>query len=849
MNQVGKRIGEDLYVHLSAVVRLPDEEHRRRIAEELTLLPPEGGRAVNVAKINVRSGRISLLEYPQFDEQPFPALARSWSRRASGGSEIVCRSYQDSFNPPVLHRKELLVHPDHPSRARWAELTMIAEGLGLFDNGPSIGFRLNWERAIAEKGYRLDGESFLPLGNVVEDILSADGDAKGVQRHLTALARCAISAPVQLLLRHDLLRKDKTFFDYGCGRGDDVAALTYEGFTARGWDPHYAAANTAVRSDVVNVGFVINVIEDPAERVEVLHKAFQLTAGVMALSVMLYGPTNPGKPFRDGFVTTRGTFQKYFGQAELKDYLEHALHAEAFLVGPGVAFVFADKDLEQRFLVRRYRRSDVSARLLGAWARPAPIKPKRERDPAVTPRVAEPDPLLERLWKRALDLGRYPEDSELEELPALIEAHGSLGRALRRMQKSYDQALLERAQVARTDDLRLYFAVMQFSKRPRYRELEAGLQRDVKAFFSDYANAQAAGLRLLGQAADPAVILAACQEASEKGLGWLDRDHSLQIHVSLVDRLPPVLRAFVSCGLVVYGDLGKVDLVKIHVESGKLTLLEFDDFAQSPTPLLSRRVKVNVRCVDYDVFEYGDQFPKHPLYWKSRYLNEESEGYADQLAFDEALDATGLLGESEFGPSCASLAGGLSARRLEICGMRLQRSTSIPRLDERCGAHFTYRDFIECGETQAGLSLPNVPTQAQTFNALYDLATKLLDPIIDYFGMVRLTYGFCSAELAAHIKARIAPELDQHAAHELNKRCAPMCSRGGAACDFLIEDESMREVADWIIENLPFDRLYFYGEDRPLHLSYSSSESSEAYSMLPGPSGRLVPRKYARSTK
>ena len=215
--------------------------------------------------------------------------------------------------------------------------------------------------------------------------------------------------------------------------------------------------------------------------------------------------------------------------------------------------MFADKDLEQRFLVRRYRRSDVSARLLGAWARPAPIKPKRERGPAVTPRVAEPDPLLERLWKRALDLGRYPEDSELEELPALIEAHGSLGRALRRMQKSHDQALLERAQVARTDDLRLYFAVMQFSKRPRYRHLEAGLQRDVKAFFSDYANAQAAGLRLLGQAADPAVILAACKEASKKGLGWLDRDHSLQTHVSLIDRLPPVLRAFVSCGLVVYG--------------------------------------------------------------------------------------------------------------------------------------------------------------------------------------------------------------------------------------------------------------------------------------------------------
>ena len=33
--------------------------------------------------------------------------------------------------------------------------------------------------------------------------------------------------------------------------------------------------------------------------------------------------------------------------------------------------------------------------------------------------------------------------------------------------------------------------------------------------------------------------------------------------------------------------------------------------------------------------------------------------------------------------------------------------------------------------------------------------------------------------------------------------------RGGASCDFIVDDEDMRQVADWIIANVPFDRLYF----------------------------------------
>jgi hypothetical protein len=261
-------------------------------------------------------------------------------------------------------------------------------------------------------------------------------------------------------------------------------------------------------------------------------------------------------------------------------------------------------------------------------------------------------------------------------------------------------------------------------------------------------------------------------------------------------------------------------------------------------PTLRRRIKVNLRRLDYDIFDYGSaQYPKTILLNKSRYLSEDQEGYAEQQAFDQELAAAGITEDT---PSVRSevINAALQRRRLEVVGMRLVRSTRIPELDEPCGANFRFRDFVECGETQQRLQLRNIPLNPETYNALYDLAVNILDPVIDYFGSIRLTYGFCSPGLAKHIPGRIAPALDQHASHELNARRKPVCDRGGAACDFIVEDEDMKEVADWIIANLPFDRLYFYGETRPVHVSYARSELRKAFRLIDSGSGGKVPRPF-----
>ena len=254
------------------------------------------------------------------------------------------------------------------------------------------------------------------------------------------------------------------------------------------------------------------------------------------------------------------------------------------------------------------------------------------------------------------------------------------------------------------------------------------------------------------------------------------------------------------------------------------------------------RVKIQLRDQDIDYFSYGEDYEPPFLYRKSRFINEEFPNYPEQVAFDEALEELGLFDLSGYGPPPGEFLATLARHRWEVDGFTLLRTLGTPSLDEPCGRFLTYRDLIECGETQARTGLANLPMQAGSWNALLDLAVHVLDPVIDWFGMIQLTYGFCSPELARKIPSRIDPQLDQHAACELSRLGRPVCSRQGAAVDFLVEDESMLEVAQWIVANTPFDRLYFYGGDRPIHVSFGPDRLRQIVQMGVGRSGRLVPR-------
>jgi len=838
-DKIGKVVAETVYIHALALDYI-DPSLSGLVREALSICA-EAVPSTNVFKIDCRNRVVSLLNYHDFFERPFPELSESWRIHVEH-KRVSYRTYGESLNPPILHRKELLLPPDHPRRGEYEHLTAQAEQIGLFSDTTTIGFRRTWEAKIRVAGYCLIGHDFQLLGNDLSGLLDEEAAEFGIQRHRTALSRSGLSAPMQALARHGLLDKQYTYFDYGCGRGDDLKALRENGLAACGWDPHFAPGEPKLTGDIVNLGFVINVIEEFDERVNALRGAFSLARQLLVVSTMLYaGSLPPGRPFRDGYLTQRKTFQKYFTQSELKEFVETVLDAEAIPVAPGIVFVFADKEAEQRFLYGR-QRSHHALRLLG-YRRERQPKAPRVHEARVERLVSEHSVLINALWERILVLGRDPCEEEFHGYGEALRVFGSWGKALRFVQSVNDTKQLEASRSQRNEDIIVYLALQLFARRKLYRHLDVTLQRDIKSHFGDYQRAQAVAQGYLLDIADSASLEAACAAASAKGLGHYVSSDYLQLHSSLIERLPALLRIYIGCGSVLYGDLDDVDLVKIHVRSSKVTFMKFDDFEGLPLPRMLERIKVTLRSQEISFFLYGSSYEPPLLYYKSRFINEDFPKYAEQLAFDEALSDLALFDSDTYGPSEQELQAELSIRRLEVREYGLRRATSLPGLDEPCGRHFKYRDLIECGETWQRTGMANIPRNPETYNALHALATRVIDPLIDYFGMVRLTYGFCSPELAKAIPARIAPKLDQHAAHEHNRFGAHICDRLGAAVDVVVEDEDMVEVAKWIAENLVFDRLYLYGPDRPIHISYGPEMLQQVTIMAASKTpGRRIPR-------
>ena len=850
MNLFGKRIGSTWYIHKTQADELPVRESTLlRSALELSRVSLDD---IDVLKFHGESARISLLRYPGFFTEAFPVLDAYWTVDPQL-SVVRYRDLSLSSNPPILHRKELLLSADHSAFSAFAALTEQAEAIGLFDEPHRIGLKLSWARLLESKGYAAEGNELRPLANLVEPTIGvrsemADPSAE-IERHRTALHRSFLSAPVQALFRSNLLTIEDHFFDYGCGRGSDIEGVGTLGIRSNGWDPYFRTDAAKEEADVVNLGFVINVIEDAVERAEALLGAFSLTKRVLCVSAMLQSNmTRVGTPYRDGFRTERNTFQKYFTQGELRDYIEQTLGETAHALGPGIFVVFKDPLTEERFLYRGRRSASRSAisvsRLRPIVKDVSRAGTKQEKAKAF---FEEHRTLFERYKEECILIGRIPQDDELSIAGEIRSQIGSTKRAIQMLaEHDYDfEAAMELAASKAKDRLLGFGAKLVLLRKRSTQGSDQGLKRDVQTHFGSWANLGVAARSLLSDLSNLQKLYEACKSASENGFGYLDETDQYHVAVSLLDEVPPLIRAYVECGALLAGNLDSFDAAKIHVRTAKLSLMRYDSFTTSGVPTLTLRLKISLRHQTMETFEYGEGFPAENLYWKSRLIGESSADFERQTACESALDELGLMPDWTERLSVSEFESRLKSLRYELDGYTVRRSTTIPALDDACGSNFRYRDFIECGETWRRLKIDNTPKQPETYNAYTDLAVNLLDPIVEYFGMIKLTYGFASQGLTKHIKGRIAPELDQHAGHELNRLGRAVCPRLGAAVDFLVQDEDMVEVARWITQNLQFDRLYVYAPDKPIHLSHSNAPAGLCYLMRLNSRGNLTPRSFS----
>jgi DNA phosphorothioation-associated putative methyltransferase len=434
---------------------------------------------------------------------------------------------------------------------------------------------------------------------------------------------------------HDgLLVPDTTMFDYGCGHGQDIQILSSQGVVCDGWDPVFRPEAQRHPADVINLGFVLNVIEDIDERTRALKQAWQLARRllIVAAQVKEAGRGQSQVPFGDGVLTGRGTFQKFFGQGELKSYLEAELQAEAVPVSLGIFYVFKDETLQQQFIANRYRRRVAAPR-----KRISELRFEEHRE------------LLEPFMAAIAELGRLPEEEEFPRAAEAIVAFGSLKRAFALVRRVTGEDEWDAIRQHRTEDLLVYLALARFRKRPPIGKLPRTLQRDMRAFFGAYTRACQQADELLFRVGNAAVIDEACQR-SRVGKQLPD---DLYVHRIALDALEPLLRIYEGCGRAFLGEVEGANIIKIHRRSGKLSYLVYPDFEDDPHPALLRSIRVNLRTRQIESNDYSQSANPPVLHRKETFLLPDDplrEKFARLTAQEERhglLDEASAIGTRE----------------------------------------------------------------------------------------------------------------------------------------------------------------------------------------------------------
>ena len=614
-SSVGKRLPDALYVHVSALEHLDPalQALERKVRASTTL-----AETATLVKFSLHKAQLAYLFYPDFDTEAHPALQSSIQVNLAT-LEVTQRDYSTTPNPPILHRKETFVAPDYPHYATFAHLTQQQVAMGLLDNSREIGTQLNWERRLTQQGIEIHNHA------LACPIKSAQQAKPKIQRHKAAIARVTASKPVRLAVEAGLFPPDTTYFDYGCGHGADIEYIHRLGLTSTGWDPHFRPDISHASADVVNLGYVINVIEDTAERREALINAWSLAQKVLivAAQVLIDDRTRGVIAYGDGIITSRNNFQKYYEQEELKAYIDQVLGVDAIPIALGIYFVFRDEAQAEAFRASRYRSRATAPRVRLKISK---FEEYRDR--------------LQPLMDFYTDRGRLPTVEELgtDTLAPLQETFGSVRRAFTVVLQATDAGEWDAIADKRRNDLLVYLALSHFGNRPKFKDLSPSVQADIKALFGSYQQACTAADLMLMTLGRTEMIEQRCRQSS---IGQ-QRPNSLWVHVSALDQLDPLLRLYEGCASRTIGRPEEATVVKFHVQKPQITYLMFPEFDREPHPTLKTSMAIALQ----DLYvRYRDYDPDNPplLHQKDQTLAPDYSAYAKFAKLSQQEQKWGLL--------------------------------------------------------------------------------------------------------------------------------------------------------------------------------------------------------------
>jgi DNA phosphorothioation-associated putative methyltransferase len=455
-----------------------------------------------------------------------------------------------------------------------------------------------------------------------------------IRRDLTAMARNELSKPMQIAIEHEVVQPLTTTFDYGCGRGHDVDALHNLNWKIRGWDPLHRNATKKIKSDVVTLIYVINVIERPAERQEVLKAAWNLTKKCLVIAVRLEHERDEAhiRPHADGWMTSKSTFQKFFNQDEITNWIESVLGVDVITAAPGLLYVFKDKKDLEEFRARRYR-----IRI--------PSKSIRISDN----RFKEHQEVLRTVIDFVAMHGRIPKDSELEETEIIKNEFGTIKQAFRVIQTVTDRDewvhIAEKCRI----ELLVHLALRTFDGQYKMSELPLSTQHDIRAFFGSLKIATNDASRLLFSVGNLESIQLACRSST---VGKLTPS-ALYIHRDALHLLPAALRVYEACARRIVGEIPEANLIKLHRDSKMVSYLSYPDFWDNPHPPLNSSFTVNLVEQSFSFHGFAKRANRPILHRKELFIPKTDVRYAKfaNLSVEEQraglYDEPNLIGTEE----------------------------------------------------------------------------------------------------------------------------------------------------------------------------------------------------------
>lgn len=423
------------------------------------------------------------------------------------------------------------------------------------------------------------------------------------------------------------MKKEDTFFDYGCGHGEDVSILAKQEFNTTGWDPHFFPENSVKPADIVNLGYVLNIIENEKERKKTLLKSWALSNKVLivAAQVLVGEPSKTHLAYNDGFITTRNTFQKYYEQQELKNYIDSVLNVDSIPVGLGIYFVFRDETQAESFRASRFRSQISSSRIK--------IEPKRFNDYL---------PVLQPLMDFVTERGRLPVPGELFEEDSITKDFRTIKRAFSYIKLATNTEDWENIFIERSNDMLVYLALSRFERRPNFRSLPLEIQFDIKGFFGNYTQACETADELLFSLGKEGEIAKACRKSKlGKFVG-----NALYIHVSALNELAPILRVFEGAASRTFGRLDEVTIIKLRADKPKVSYLYYPDFDTDPHPALHSSMQANLRGLYVNFRDYSTSTNPPILHRKETFISSEYPNYKKFKKLTEAEEKLGLLENS-----------------------------------------------------------------------------------------------------------------------------------------------------------------------------------------------------------